>query len=101
MKVLEGILSDSRQYYRDAKKKIEKRLASLPQGSVKERKIAGKTYYYLQYRAGEKVRHKYLGKSKPVDLLRQLRERKILRAELKKIDGALRMLKRAEGRKRG
>lgn len=101
MNVLRGILSESKEYYLDAKNKIEKKLAGLPQGSIKERKIAGKIYYYLQRRVGKKVQHKYLGKNEPADLLKELKERKALKSESKKVNEALRMLKRAEGRKRG
>lgn len=101
MNVLKGILSDSKEYYLDAMRKIEKKLSSLPQGSVKERRIAGKKYYYLQSRAGDKVLHKYLGKDNPEALIKQIGERKVLKAELKKVHEALRMLKRTEGRKRG
>jgi len=101
MNVLKGILSESKEYYLDAKDKIAKKLASLPQGSIKKRKIAGKIYYYLQHRIGKKVQHKYLGKNEPADLLKKLNERKVLKSELKKVNEALRMLKRTEGRKRG
>lgn len=101
MNVLKGILSESREYYLDAKQKIEKKLSSLPHGSVKERRIAGKKYYYLQSRAGKKIVHKYLGKDEPGSLIKQLDERKALKAELKKVNEALRMLDRTEGRKRG
>ena len=92
MNVLKGILSESKEYYIETKAKIEKKLADLPQGSIKERKIAGKIYYYLQHRCGKKVLHKYLGKVKPESLLKQLSERKVLKAELKKVNEALRML---------
>ncbi len=101
MSVLKGILSESKQYYLGAKQKIEKKLSSLPSGSVKERQIAGKKYYYLQSRAGKKILHKYLGKDKPEGLIKQLGERKALVVELKKVNEALRILKRAEGKKRG
>lgn len=101
MSVLKGILSESKEYYLDAKQKIEKRLSSLPQGSVKERQIAGKKYYYLQSRAGKKIVHKYLGKAKPESFIKQLGERKALKVELKKVNEALRMLLRVEGRKHG
>ena len=50
MKVLKGILSESKEYYLDIKKKIEGKLEKLPCGSIKKRKISGKKYYYLQYR---------------------------------------------------
>src|SRR3989338_5186530 len=90
MSVLKGILSESKEYYLDTKNKIEKKMADLPKGSIKERKIAGKRYYYLQRRVGKKVRHKYLGKNEPADLLKQLKERKVFKAELKKVNEALR-----------
>ncbi|MCX6262625.1 MAG: hypothetical protein NTY95_17635 [Bacteroidia bacterium] len=101
MKVLKGILSESKEYYLDAKEKIEKKLLSLPAGSIKERLISGKKYYYLQQRVRNKIVHSYLGRDKPEDLVKQIKERKVLKAELKKINEALVILKRAEGKKRG
>ncbi|MCM8796558.1 MAG: hypothetical protein NC923_01550 [Candidatus Omnitrophica bacterium] len=100
MNILKGILSESKEYYLDAKQKIEKKLSGLPKGSIKERKISGRGYYYLQLRVGKKITHKYLGKDKPENLIKQLSERKVLKAELKKVNEALRMLNRTEGRKR-
>jgi hypothetical protein len=73
----------------------------LPKGSIKERKIGGKKYYYLQKREEGKVVQKYLGKDRPADILKQIEERRRLRVELKKVNEALKVLKRAEGRKRG
>ena len=99
MKVLQGILSESKEYYLDIKKKIEKKLENLPKGSVKEREIAGKKYHYLQYRAGKKIMQKYIGKNKPENLIKQIKERNALKIELKKVDEALKMIKRTEGRK--
>lgn len=101
MNILKGILLESKEYYLDAKQKIEKKLSSLPRGSVKERQIAGRKYYYLQSRAGKKILHKYLGKAKPESLIKQLGERKALKAELKKVNETLRMLNRTEGKKHG
>ncbi|MDD5464918.1 MAG: hypothetical protein PHP73_01025 [Candidatus Omnitrophica bacterium] len=101
MKVLQGILSESKEYYLDIKKKIEKRLVNLPIGSIKEREISGKRYYYLQFRKDKKVIQKYLGKNKPEEIIRQIRERNVLRGELKKVNEALKIVKRSEGKKRG
>lgn len=101
MKILKGILSESKEYYLDAKKKIEKKLATLPKESVKERVISGKKYYYLQHRVGRKVMHKYLGKNKPDSLIKQIKERKALKVELQKVNEALKMIKRSEGRRHG
>jgi hypothetical protein len=99
MKVLKGILLESKDYYLKTKRKIEKKLASLPTGSIKERNISGKKYYYLQERKGNRVIHKYLGRNKPEELLKQIRQRKLFKSELKKVNEAIRIIKRSEGRR--
>lgn len=96
MKVLKGILSESRDYYAGAKKNIEKRILALPKGSVKKRKIGNKYYYYLQARDGGKVVHKYLGRRRPVGIASKLKERRVLQKELKKIRGSLKMIKKVK-----
>jgi hypothetical protein len=101
MNVLKGILKDSKKHYQDVRKKIVKKISGLPQGSIKERKIAGRKYYYLQKREGQKVVHKYLGKVKPEKLVKDLKLRKSLQVELKQVDEALKMIQKAEGKKRG
>lgn len=99
MSILKDILKESKEHYIEAKQKIEKKLLSLPQGSVKERIISGRKYYYLQCRKGRKVVQKYLGKVKPEKLIKQLKERRLLKAELRKVNEALKVLKKSEGRK--
>jgi len=101
MRVLQGILSESKQYYLQVREKIKNKLAGLSKGNVKERQIGGKKYFYLQRRIGKKVNHKYLGKNKPEEVMRQIKERKALLVELKKVNDALRIIKRSEGRRRG
>lgn len=100
MKVLKVILSESKEYYLNLKAEIHQRLVSLPSGSVKERVIAGRKYYYMQRRKDDKVVHEYIGNKRPNDLLEKIQERRVLKAELKKVNEALKMLQRAEGRKR-
>ncbi|MCD6080863.1 MAG: hypothetical protein J7J54_05380 [Candidatus Omnitrophica bacterium] len=99
MKVLKNILEESKEYYLELERKIEKRIKDLPKGSIKERIIAGRKYYYLQYREGKKVVHKYLGKNKPEKLIKQIKERKALLEELKKVKEALALINRAEKKK--
>ena len=101
MKVLQGILSESKEYYLQAREKIKKKLANLPKGSIKERMIAGKKYYYLQQRVGNRVVHKYLGKERPEEVASKIKERKELGLELRKVNGALRIIRRSEGRRHG
>jgi len=100
MRVLKGILGESREYYEQAEQEIIKKLAVLPKGSVKKRKINNKVYYYLQFRKGKKVIHKYLGSKHPLELSKKLRERRHLEDELKKVKSSLKMLKRMKGRRR-
>ena len=98
MSVLKGILSESHGYYLNLKEKINKKLEQLPKGSVKERKISGHKYYYLQQRLRNKIVHKYLGKSSPEDFIKKIQIRKFLKAELKKVNEALRVLNRSKGK---
>ncbi len=98
MSVLNNILRESKRHYQEAKHKLEKKLSLLPKGSVKEREISGKKYYYLQVREGKKVKHKYLGKIKPEALIKQLKQKKRLKAEELRVKEALKVLRRSEGR---
>lgn len=100
MDVLKGVLSESKKHYTDLEKRIEKDLRLLPSGGVKQRRIAGSVYYYLQVRDGAKVIHKYLGKEKPVALIKQIERRRALKGELKKVREGLRLVRRTLGRKR-
>ena len=94
MRVLWGILKDSLVYYQRLERELERRLARLPKGSVKRRRIKGRVYYYLQRRNGSKVIHRYLGCQKPVELVRSIQERRRLRRELAKVHAALKLLPR-------
>jgi hypothetical protein len=100
MDALKGVLQESRKHYADLEKRITKRLKSLPSGSVKARRISGAVYYYLQERVGGKIVHRYLGKEKPEAMIKQISERRALKAELKKVREGLKLVKRVEGRKR-
>lgn len=101
MSILKGILSDSKKHYLDVKKRIVKRLSQLPQGSVKERQISRQKYFYLQQRVNKKIVHQYLGKARPEKLINDLKLKKSLKAELKKVNEALKMIRKSEGKKRG
>ena len=101
MKILKGILAESEAYYAEAEKRLRKRIAELPKGSVKKRLIKGKPYWYLQKREHNKIVHKYAGKTKPVDLINQITEREKLRKELKSVLKSLKLLRKTKVRKRG
>lgn len=94
MRVLKGILKESLVYYERLERNLKRRVARLPQGSVKRRRIRGHVYYYLQRRNGSKVEHRYLGRQRPAELLKGIEERRWLKQELAKIQAALRLLPR-------
>ncbi len=77
-------------HYFNARERIYDRLAQLPRGTVKERLISGRKYYYLQRREGKKVLHTYIGKEIPEDFRKQLEERETLRRELENVREAIR-----------
>lgn len=76
-------------YYWNAREKIQNRLSQLPRGTIKERLISGRKYYYFQRREGKKVVHTYIGKEIPKDLEKEMLEREELRAELRRIQEVL------------
>ena len=96
MKVLQNIFSESREYYIDIQKRIEDKISQLPKGSVKEREISGKKYYYLQKREGKRVVHEYLGKEKPEALMKQISQRRALQEELKQARKAVQILSKVD-----
>lgn len=92
MRVLKSILKDSLVYYQRMERTLQRRLAKLPQGSVKRRRIKGHVYYYLQRRNHGKVVHRYLGRQTPHQLLEDIQQRRRLKQELAKVRAALRLL---------
>ena len=88
-KTLKNTKRHGENYYFNAQGKIYQRLAELPQGTIKERLISGRKYYYLQRREGKKVLHAYIGREIPEDLKKSMQERKALRTQLKRIQNIL------------
>jgi hypothetical protein len=81
---------------RTEEKRIVARLAVLPKGRIRSRKIGGDVYYYLQYRKGGAVKTDYLGKEVPGGLKDRLAERDALQAELIRVRDGLRLLRDRE-----
>ncbi len=93
MEDLRDSLKENADFYRQQVGLISARLAILPKGTVKPRKIGGETFFYLQYRQGKSVKSDYLGKCVPPDLREKLAERKRLENELKQVRAALKLLR--------
>ena len=87
--VVKAVFQDELERNRRLTARYEKELETLPKGSVFKRKIGNKEYLYLNYREGEKVISKFLGKSGEFNLdelqvlLDKRKEYKVLLKKLK------------------
>lgn len=101
MAILKSILKDSLDYYLDLERRLRARLKELPRGSILKRRIGQKDYYYLNYRNGRQVVSRYLGKDEPKQVEKEVKERRLIKQQLREVEENLRMLDRLEKRKRG
>ena len=93
MNDLRKLLQEKHSYYNKKNIHLEKELASLPIGTVSKRKIGHQYYYYLSYRNGKIVENKYIAKTEPTKLIKQIDKRRRLTKELREVKLALKMLR--------
>ncbi len=77
-----------------------KELEQLPKGSIRAKKVKGNVYYYLNFRDGEKVVSKYIGKDeqKINDLRKQIERRIQIEKILKELKAERKEIVKMEGR---
>jgi len=84
--ILDLIVAESQKNLQ-LEEELKNNISRLPRGIVKERKVNGKTYYYLAYRENRKVVNKYIGdnslKAKKISKL--VKERKAFENHLKQL----------------
>lgn len=78
---------------------LEREVALLPKGSIREREISGHTYCYLQWRDGKHVRSRYVKCDELDELKRRLELRRSHVEALKEQGESRRIIERALGRK--
>jgi hypothetical protein len=93
MDTLEQTLKENIAYYRLQEQQALATLTGLPRGSIKKKVTRGRTYYYRQHRSGGKVVQHYLGRTYPEELAHQIEKRKAVRAQLREIRRALKLLR--------
>ena len=78
------------------KKRIEYMLAkykeeygNLPKGSIFEKAVGERVYYYLKYRDGKRVVSQYISKSQIDEIRQQLEKRKHIEAMIKSLQEEL------------
>ena len=73
----------------------EKEVSQLPIGYISKKSINNKSYFYYQWREGDKIRSKYI-KMKDVQILnRKIRRRKELEEAIRKAKNENRRIERA------
>ena len=100
MPILKAILKDSLDYYLDLDRRLRARLKELRPGSVLKRRIGRRDYYYLNYRDGRRVVSRYLGREAPVEIEKDIKERRLIKRQLKEVQENLHLLGRLERRKK-
>lgn len=70
------------EFLREEERTIAARLALLPEGQIRQKKIGDEAYYYLQYRKNRTVKTDYIGKEVPASLRDGLAERERMQKEL-------------------
>lgn len=80
-----AIVSQEKRRIEYMLQRYHKEYESLPKGTISEKVVGDKTYYYLKYRDGKKVVSKYVSKS-DIDVLReQVEKRKHIEVMIKSL----------------
>ena len=69
--------------------KYQEEIASLPKGSLSEKAVGERVYYYLKYRDGKRVVSQYISKSQIDEIRQQLEKRKHIEAMIKSLQEEL------------
>ena len=67
--ILDLLITESKKNLQ-LQKELKNKINELPKGTVKERRVKDKTYYYLAYRDYGKVINKYIGDEQQEDQTR-------------------------------
>lgn len=69
--------------------KYEKEFRCLPKGTLSQRKVGDRTYYYLKYRDGKKVISQYVSKDDVEELQERIEKRKHIEAMMRSLQDEL------------
>ena len=92
--VIYGVLKEEKQRNIEMQEAYIREIEALRKGSISKKIISGKTYYYLKYRDGNKIKNDYLGKSDfNVDAIKkEIERRKYLQSVLKRLKAEYRQI---------
>ena len=69
--------------------KYQEEYDQLPKGSLSEKKVGERTYFYLKYRDGKRVVSQYISKSHIDEFRTQIEKRKHIEAMIKSLQNEL------------
>lgn len=84
MKVLKGVLAEELENSLQMIKRYREALQKLPIGSLVEKNIGGRSYYYLAFRENKKVKFVYKGRLSEAEVKRY-KDMQKMRAKYKKL----------------
>lgn len=95
MSILKQVLLEEFERNNHFIESAEKEVSQLPIGYISKKSINNKSYFYYQWREGDKIRSKYI-KMKDVQILnRKIRRRKELEEAIRKAKNENRRIERA------
>lgn len=74
-------------------------IAGLPRGSVGQKHVDGRTYYYLQYRDNGKVKSTYVRKADVELVIAAVNRRRELESSIREQERGIRQIERALGKR--
>lgn len=97
MNIIKRMLKEELQNSIKIKQRYVSALGKIPKGSLREKKVKGRAYYYLNIREGSKVKSPYLGKLSREEIKKYEEDRKKkeqYRQAIKELSGQIKYLKR-------
>ena len=82
--IINNLKEDLRRINRNIEM-YKKKIAKYPQGYLREKKINGKSYYYLRKRYGEKIKDKYVKKEDVEEVKIGVKKRRFIEENLKRL----------------
>jgi len=98
MSILSEILNEEYERLNSTLSSYEALAINLPKGSIREKRINGKMYQYLQWRDGGKVRSKYVKQEDVAVLAEQIERRRQYEREIKTLRKSKREFDRVIGK---
>lgn len=95
MSVVKKTLEENYVFFLRELARINAEIKPLPAGSISAKKIGKSTYYYHQWREGEKVKSVSLGADAPADLVENIGKRKLLENQRKEVLENIRVISKA------